>query len=176
MEQKETTSSFLKGILDENNELLTPVLIEDQNIRKALIGAALNLEKMLKENKINVGTDIPSKNPMGLEIKCRAEQPKAEKPHIYYFTYSVNSDTLKGWIKEHGYLDGMWKFNSRGIQIAFSGGGVENYHKVLYFIKCSKSEESPEGLMYLDLLVKDTTFAAHRDVFSTEEWIISRIS
>jgi len=133
------------------------------------------MENMVKSDKINIGADISSETPMGLTIICRVEQPKENKPHLFYFTYSVNSDNLKKWIEEHPYLDSTWKISSRGIQILSAGGPAEDYHKILYFIECDKSKESPEGLMYLDLLVKECTFAIHRDVFSNEEWVVSRI-
>lgn len=175
VKKKESTASFLEAILSKDNDLLTPIPVKDATTRAILIKAALNMENMVKENKINIGVDITSETPMGLSIKCRAEQPKEDKPYLFYFTYSVNSDKLKSWMLEHPYLDGLWKVSSRGIQIAFSSGTAEDYHKVLYFIECDESEESPEGLMYLDLLVKECTFAVHRDVFSNEEWVVSRI-
>ena len=133
------------------------------------------MEEMVKSNKINIGVDITSETPMGLHIKCKVDQPKEDKPYLFYFNYSVESDNLKDWMRDHPYLDGLWKISSRGINISFSGGTVEDYHKVLYFIECKESEESPEGLMYLDLLVKECMFAVHRDVFSNEEWVVSRI-
>lgn len=173
--KKENIASFLEAILSEDSELLTPVPIIDATTRGALIAAAIKMEGMVKESKINIGIDIMSETPMGLSIKCKAEQPKEDKPYLFYFNYSVNSDKLKDWMREHPYLDGLWKISSRGINISFSGGTVEDYHKVLYFIECKECEESPEGLMYLDLLVKECTFAVHRDVFSNEEWVVSRI-
>ena len=173
--QKENIASFLEAILSEDNDLLTPIPIIDATARVALIAAALSMEKMVKDSKINIGVEITSKTPMGLSIKCRVEQPKEDKPCLFYFNYSVNSDKLKDWMCEHPYLDGLWKISSRGINISFSGETVEDYHKVLYFIECKECEESPEGLMYLDLLVKECMFAVHRDVFSNEEWVVSRI-
>lgn len=173
--KKESTASFLEAILNEDNDLLTPVPIKDATTRAVLIAAAIKMEAMIKENKINIGANITSETPMGLTIICRVEQPKENKPYLLYFTYSVNSDKLKEWMQEHSYLDSIWKISSRGIQMAFTGGPIEDYHKILYFIECDKSKESPEGLMYLDLLVKECTFAIHRDVFSNEEWVASRI-
>ena len=160
--KKENIPSFLEAILSGETDLLTPVPISDATARSILIAAALNMEGMVKESKINIGVDI-------------VEQPKEDKPYLFYFTYSINSDKLKSWIGEHPYFDGMWKISSRGINISFSGGKAEDYHKALYFIECQESEESPEGLMYLDLLVKECMFAVHRDVFSNEEWVISRV-
>jgi len=172
---KENTASFLEAILSENNELLTPIPIIDATTRAALIAAALKIEDMLKNDKINIGVDMPFETPMGLIIKCRIDQPKEDKPYLLYFNYSVNSEKLQDWMREHPYLDGLWKISSRGINISFSGGPVEDYHKVLYFIECTPNEDLPEGLMYLDLLVKDCMFAVHRDVFSNEEWVVSRV-
>jgi len=175
VKKKENIPSFLEAILSGETDLLTPVPVSDVTARVILIAAAMNMEDMVKESKINIGVDIISETPMGLIIKCRAEQPKEDKPYLFYFTYSVNSDKLKSWIGEHPYFDGMWKISSRGINISFSGGKAEDYHKALYFIECQESEESPEGLMYLDLLVKECMFAVHRDVFSNEEWVVSRV-
>jgi len=173
--QKENIASFLTAILSEDNELLTPIPIVDATTRSVLIAATIKMENMIKSNKINIGVDIISETPMGLTIKCRVEQPKEDKPYIFYFNYSVNSDKLKDWMHEHPYLDGLWRISSRGINISFGGETAEDYHKVLYFIECESNEESPESLMYLDLLVKECMFAVHRDVFSNEEWVVSRI-
>ena len=173
--QKENIASFLEAILSEDSDLLTPIPIIDATTRSVLIAATIKMEYMISSNKINIGVDIISETPMGLIIKCKVEQPKEDKPYLFYFNYSVNSDKLKDWMGEHPYLDGLWKMSSRGINVSFSGGTVEDYHKVLYFIECKECEESPEGLMYLDLLVKECMFAVHRDVFSNEEWVVSRI-
>jgi len=142
-------------------------------MRRTLISAAIKLETTLIMNKINIGVDMEFETPMGLKIVCRVEQPIPDKPSIFYFTYSVNSDKLKTWIQEHPYLDDMWRIRSRGINMLFSGGSPEEYHKVLYYIKHEENKELPE--MYLDLLVKECVFAAHRDVFSNEEWVVSRV-
>jgi len=173
--KKENIASFLGAILSEDNELLTPIPIIDAITRTALIAATIKLEEMVKNDKINIGVDMAFETPMGLVIKCKVDRPKEDKPYLFYFNYSVNSEKLQDWMREHPYLDGLWKISSRGIQIAFSGGPVEDYHKVLYFIECKECEDSPEGLMYLDLLVKECMFAVHRDVFSNEEWVVSRI-
>lgn len=173
--KKENIASFLEAILNEDNELLTPIPIIDGTTRSVLIAATIKIENMIKSNKMNIGVDVTFETPMGLSVKCRVEQPKEDKPYLFYFTYSINSDKLKDWMREHSYLDGLWKISSRGINISFGGETVEDYHKVLYFIECKECKESPEGLMYLDLLVKECMFAVHRDVFSNEEWVVSRI-
>ena len=137
VKKKATTVSFLEAILSEDNELLTPIMVIDATTRGALICAALKLETMVKENKINVGVDMEFATPMGLITKCRVEQPKPDKPYLFYFTYSINSTTLENWIREHSYLDHMWRVSSRGINIVFSGGIEKDYHldyhKVLYW-------------------------------------------
>lgn len=168
-------SVFLKAMLSEDNALLTPYPIEDSATRHALITAAENMERMIQEKKINIGVEIPSLSPWGLSIKCKVEQPKADKPYIFYFIYSVNAEILKNWMAEHKYFDGLFRFESRGITVVFPGGNAEDYHKVKFFIETEEGGERPGDPIYLDLLITESTFAVHRDVFSNKEWIVSGI-
>ena len=168
-------SVFLKAILSEDNELLTPYPIEDVTARCALITAAEKMEQMIKDQTILVGVEVVSKTPWGLNIKCKVEQPKADKPYIFYFMYSVDAEVLKNWMAEHKYFDGLFRFESRGITIVFPGGDVEDHHKVMFFIETAEGGEHPGDPIYLDLLITESTFAVHRDVFSNKEWVVSGI-
>lgn len=168
-------SVFLKAMLAEDNELLTPFSIEDSTTRHALITAGEKMEQLLRDQIINVGVEIQSKVPWGLTIKCKAEQPKANKPYIFYFIYSVDAEILKDWLAEHKYFEGTLRFNSRGITVVFPGGDVNDYHKIMFFIETEEGGEHPGDPIYLDLLITESTFAVHRDVFNDKEWIVSGI-
>lgn len=168
-------SVFLKAMLSEDNGLLTPYPIEDAATRHALITAAEKMEQMIKDQIILVGVEVISKTPWGLNIKCKVEQPKAEKPYIFYFMYSVDAEVLKDWMAMHKYFDGLFRFESRGVTVVSPGGSIEDYHKVMFFIETEEDGEHPGDPIYLDLLITESTFAVHRDVFSNKEWVVSGI-
>lgn len=168
-------SVFLKAILAEDNGLLTPFSVEDSTMRNALISAGEKMEQLIQKQIINVGVEIQSKTPWGLTIKCKVEQPKADKPYIFYFIYSIDTETLKDWMAEHKYFEGPFRFNSRGITVVFPGGDINDYHKIMFFIETEESGERPGDPIYLDLLITESTFAVHRDVFSNKEWVASGI-
>jgi hypothetical protein len=167
----ENANAFLTSNLwnEDDTELLTPIEVTDEHLRKRLLDATLTLEKtMAKAGSFT--------NEIGLKISISTKQKHEDKPIIYLFEYSLDADKWKKWVTEHAYLleDNMG-FTSRGIQFTIPGGGSPNtYKNVLTSIKI-KNDSTLHDIMPFDLLTGSIIFAVHKNIFNDHEWVITRI-
>ena len=155
-----------------------PIHVVDPFMRKRLIEAAEKMEQFLAEGRIMLLTEVTSKVPHGLTIKCTIDKPIEHKPSIVYFSYSIDTDQLKTWLQEHNYLEGPFSFMSRGLQITYPEKEVkpESYHTLLISLDTEITDENTVGKTFLDIMIKDAVFAVHRDVFNEKEWIVSQMT
>lgn len=162
----------------EHSEMLTPEHITDPFTRKRLIEATEKMEQFLADGKIMLQTELKTTVDHGLVVKCMIDKPIENKPAIAYFAYSIDTDQLKKWLEENDYLEGPFSFMCKGIQVTYPEPQVkpQHYHKTLFSIDTEKTEANPVGKIFLDIMVKDTIFAVHRDIFSDKEWIVSRMA
>jgi len=157
----------------EQTEMLTPEHVTDVFTRKRLIDAAEKMEEYLAAGKIMLHTEITTTVEHGLVVKCMIDKPIENKPAITYFAYSVDTDRLKKWLEDNNYLEGPLSFMCKGIQVTYPENQVEpqHYHKMIFSI-----DAEDDNRIFLDLMVKGAVFAAHRDIFSEKEWIVSRMA
>jgi len=166
----EKENAFLTSSLwnEDDTDILTPIEVTDEHLRKRLLDATLTLEKMMAK----AGSFT---NEIGLKISINTKQKHEDKPIIYLFEYSLDVNIWKKWITEHAYLleDNMG-FTSRGIQFTIPGGSPDTYKNVLTFITI-KDDNTLDNIMPFDLLTGSITFAVHKNIFNEHEWIIMRI-
>lgn len=162
----------------EQTEMLTPEHITDPFMRKRLIEATEKMEQFLVDGKIMLQTELKTIADHGIIVKCMLDKPIKNKPSITFFSYSVDTDQLKKWLEDNDYLEGPFSFMCKGIQVTYPEHKVapQHYHEMLFSIDTDKTEENPVGRVFLDIMVKDAVFAAHRDIFSDKEWIVSRMA
>ena len=162
----------------EHTKMLTPEHVTDPFTRKRLIEAAEKMEQFLSEGKVMLQTEIKTIADHGVVVKCMIDKPIEKKPAISYFAYSINTDQLQKWLEDNDYLEGPLSFMCKGVQVIYPEHQVapQHYHKMIFSIDTEKTEENPVGRVYLDIMVKDTVFAVHRDIFSDKEWIVSRMA
>lgn len=161
----------------EQGHLPIPIHVTDPFMRLRLIDAAEKMEQFLTDGKIMLQTEIKQASPHGLTTKSMVDKPIEHKPSIAYFTYFINTDQLKTWLQEHKYLEGPFSFMSRGLQITYPEKEIkpEDYHKTLFSLDTETTDENPVGKIFLDIMVKEAIFAAHRDIFNEKEWIVSQM-
>ena len=162
----------------EQTEMLTPEHIVDPSMRERLIDATEKMEQFLADRKILLQTEIKTNVIHGLTIRCMIDKPIENKPSITYFTYSVDIEMLKNWLEKHNYLEGPFSIMCRGIKITYPEKEVkpQNYHLMLFTIETEKTDDNSMGLIFMDLMIKESIFAVHRDIFSGKEWIVSRMA
>lgn len=168
--------TFATEALKNWSDLITPRNVEDDHLRNILITASEKMEELLKNEKILLNTPIKTKNPLGIIVEARADKPKENKPTIFQFDYSIDTDILKQWLEEHSYLEGPMSFKTRGITFIYPEKKVEwqKYHKVECIIDSHPTPENKSGKIFIDIFIKGVSFVVHRDVFNDREWIVSQ--
>jgi len=169
METKKENTFLMSTLWNEDDtDILTPIEITDERLRKRLLDAVSALEK----SKTKEGSFT---NEIGLNISISTKQKHEDKPIIYLFEYSLKTDEWKKWVTKHAYLleDNMG-FSSRGIQFTLPGGGPDAYKNVLTSISI-KDNNTLDNIMPFDLLTGSIIFAVHKNIFNEHEWVIMRI-
>ncbi len=139
--------------------------VADRRLRSVLTSVAENLERKLEAKTIDLQTPIMKMTEYGLKISVTLEQKAEGKPIIYMFTYKMDENIFKAWLKRHAYLlEGPLGFVSKGIEIIIPFG-IEKHDKTGFSI----DDESGDQIWF-ELLNEPALFRVHRDVISPKEW------
>lgn len=156
----------------QNSDKLDSI-IEDKNVRKALIDASIKMENMLAEEKINLAARIVSKTEWGLNIEIEMSQPKEDKPVIFQYTYTIDRVAYQQWVDEHTYLleGDLMGFTSRGIKVFIPE--KSKAHKIFVEITIKYAEDALNNVEYRpNILEENLVLVVHREVVSNHDWIV----
>jgi hypothetical protein len=152
-------------------------VIEDTFLRKALIGASIKLETMLKNGGATLQSRIVSNTEWGLEIEIEMFRPKEDKPIIFTYIYRVDRIKFLDWMKNHEYLMGgaclAFICKKGGLQITIPGPGIDKYHKTFANIIVKYSDDENANVQHRPNIVESPVkFLVHREVVNNHDWIV----
>lgn len=151
--------------------------VKDVKLRKRLMDAAMKFEENAKIGVIKPGFNHTYEYDPGLVIEVTIERKRANKPMIFYFTYSLNKDAWKEWVKNHAYmLEDFTRFRSKGILFMVCGTDpFKDLETIYHSVSPDVDVDRDKNPITIHLLNTKVVFVVHRDVFNEHEWQIKRI-
>lgn len=144
--------------------------VKDKKLRVTLIKAAETIMEMLKTGVVNLQTQIPSTSLQGLRVDMTLEQVHEDRPIIFHFQYSLDTQQFIEYLKSHPELtEGVLAFTLKGIQIMVPDGS-DKWNKSGFSFNHDNDQK-----IFIPLLHQSVMFRAHLDLFHGKEWVIDYI-